>query len=141
MPARPDPAAARRVTIFDYGAGNLHSLVKAVTAVPGTGGADRVRPVWAMLETDLLILPGVGAFSPAAARLAPARAAVRDALAGGLPCLGICLGMQLLFEGSDEGPGAGIGLLPGASHPAARRAAPPHRLEHLNRSDRSAAGR
>ena len=49
----------------------------------------------------------------AAERLAPGRAAMRDALAGGLPCLGICLGMQLLFEESDEGPGAGLALLGG----------------------------
>lgn len=111
MPPPPDSPGARRVTIFDYGAGNLHSLAKAVAA-PGIAVRIETDPQ-AMLDTDLLILPGVGAFSPAAERLAPARAAVRDALDGGLPCIGICLGMQLLFEGSDEGPGAGIGLLPG----------------------------
>ncbi|HEX4936117.1 MAG TPA: imidazole glycerol phosphate synthase subunit HisH [Gemmatimonadaceae bacterium] len=102
---------ARRITIFDYGAGNLHSLAKAVAAF-GTEPAIEVDPARAV-ETDVLLLPGVGAFTPAAERLAPGREAMREALARGLPCLGICLGMQLLFDGSDEGPGAGLGVIPG----------------------------
>ena len=65
------------------------------------------------IETDLLVLPGVGAFQAAAARIAPARESMRDALRSGLPAIGVCLGMQLLFEESEEGPGAGIGLLEG----------------------------
>jgi imidazole glycerol-phosphate synthase subunit HisH len=103
-----------RVTVFDYGAGNLHSLVKALEAA----GADvRVEtdPARAADEgtTDALVLPGVGAFAAAAERLAPGRDAVRDALARGLPALGICLGMQLLFDASDEGAGEGLGVIPG----------------------------
>lgn len=100
-----------RITLFDYGAGNLHSLAKALD-VPGAEVRIDTDPRRA-LDTDLLVLPGVGAFGAAAERLAPARAAMRDALLGGLPCIGICLGMQLLFEGSDEGDGAGIGALAG----------------------------
>lgn len=100
-----------RVTIFDYGAGNLHSLAKAVV-LAGSEPVIETDPLRA-LHTDVLLLPGVGAFSPAAEALAPGRDAMRDALAGGLPCLGICLGMQLLFESSDEGPGAGLALIPG----------------------------
>ncbi|MFN8586723.1 MAG: imidazole glycerol phosphate synthase subunit HisH [Candidatus Eisenbacteria bacterium] len=100
-----------RVTLFDYGAGNLHSLAKALA---GDGADVRLeRDPAATLATDVLVLPGVGAFGPAAAALAPARERVRDALAAGLPCLAICLGMQLLFDGSDEGPGLGVGLVPG----------------------------
>lgn len=99
------------VTIFDYGAGNLHSLSKAV-ALPGVTVRIEADPVRAT-ETDLLVLPGVGAFSAAAARLAPGRAAMRTAILGGLPTIGICLGMQLLFEGSDEGSGAGLDIIPG----------------------------
>jgi glutamine amidotransferase len=103
-----------RVTVFDYGAGNLHSLVKALEAA----GADvRVEPDPARAvdegTTDALVLPGVGAFAAAAERLAPGREAMRDALARGLPALGICLGMQLLFDASDEGPGDGLGVIPG----------------------------
>ena len=100
-----------RVTIFDYGAGNLHSLAKAIE-----GGGVEVRveedPTLA-IDTDALVLPGVGAFGAAAGRLAPGRTAMREAIASGLPTLGICLGMQLFFEGSDEGEGAGLGVIPG----------------------------
>ncbi|MCC7324621.1 MAG: imidazole glycerol phosphate synthase subunit HisH [Gemmatimonadaceae bacterium] len=100
-----------RITIFDYGAGNLHSLAKAVASF-GSAPVIEVDPARA-IETDVLLLPGVGAFTPAAERLAPGRVAMRAALAAGLPCLGICLGMQLLLETSDEGPGAGLGVIPG----------------------------
>jgi glutamine amidotransferase len=100
-----------KVTIFDYGAGNLHSLTKAILAddVEVHLEAD---PAGAT-EADVLVLPGVGAFGPAAERLRPGRDAMRRALDAGLPCLGICLGMQLLFETSEEGDGAGLGVIPG----------------------------
>lgn len=101
-----------RVTLFDYGAGNLHSLVKAIEA-PDVQVRLEADPAGLVAETDALVLPGVGAFSPAAARIAPARETVVDALRGGLPALCICLGMQLLFEESEEGGGAGLGLLSG----------------------------
>jgi glutamine amidotransferase len=102
---------APHVTVFDYGAGNLHSLVKAVERA---GAVVRVvdDPRDA-LDDDALVLPGVGAFAAAAERLAPGREAMREALDAGLPCLGICLGMQLLFDASDEGPGAGLGVIDG----------------------------
>ncbi len=105
-------SAPLRVTVFDYGAGNLHSLLKALET-----SATRVHvetdPARAVVSTDALVLPGVGAFTPAAQRLAPGLHEMRAALLGGLPCLGICLGMQLLFDGSDEGPGDGLGIFPG----------------------------
>jgi imidazole glycerol-phosphate synthase subunit HisH len=100
------------VTVFDYGAGNLHSLVKALAA-PHVEVRVETDPTVATLDTDALVLPGVGAFGAAAERLAPGRRAMAAALEGGLPCLGICLGMQLLFDGSDEGDGVGLGVLPG----------------------------
>lgn len=89
-----------KVALFDYGAGNLHSLAKALAA-PGVEiviEEDARR----LTEADAVVLPGVGAFAAAAARLAPGRDALVDALRAGMPGLGICLGMQLLFEGSDE---------------------------------------
>jgi imidazole glycerol-phosphate synthase subunit HisH len=101
-----------RVTVFDYGAGNLHSLVKALDT-PGVRIDVETNPVAAVSDTQLLVLPGVGAFAAAAARLAPGREAMRDAMRAGLPAVGICLGMQLLFDESEEGPGAGLGLIPG----------------------------
>jgi glutamine amidotransferase len=100
-----------RVTIFDYGAGNLHSLAKALEKDDVTIAieSDPVRAI----DTDVLVLPGVGAFGAAAEKLAPGRAAMRNAIQNGLPTLGICLGMQLLFDASDEGAGEGLGIIPG----------------------------
>ncbi len=101
-----------RVTVFDYGAGNLHSLIKALET-PMSRVRVETDPARAVQSTDALVLPGVGAFASSAARLASGRNIMRDALLDGLPCLGICLGMQLLFEGSDEGPGEGLAIFPG----------------------------
>jgi glutamine amidotransferase len=99
------------VTIFDYGAGNLHSLAKALEGpdVRVRIEVDAARAV----ESDVLVLPGVGAFGAAVERLAPGRDAMRAAILGGLPTIGICLGMQLLFDDSEEGGGAGLGVIPG----------------------------
>lgn len=98
-------------TIFDYGAGNLHSLEKAV-ADDGTV-VRIVDDPRAALDTDVLILPGVGSFAFAVARIAPARDAMRRAISAGLPTVGICLGMQLLFESSEEGAGQGLAVFDG----------------------------
>ncbi len=100
-----------RVSVFDYGAGNLHSLVKALET-PSWTVVVETDPATAA-ETDVLVLPGVGAFGSAVERLTPGVAAVRRALDAGLPCIGICLGMQLLFDESEEGPGRGLGVFPG----------------------------
>ncbi len=101
-----------RVTLFDYGAGNLHSLAKALATPEGVEVRVQEDPVKA-LDTDVLVLPGVGAFGAAAARMAPGLPRMRQAIADGLPCLGICLGMQLMFDTSDEGGGEGLGLFKG----------------------------
>jgi glutamine amidotransferase len=97
--------------LFDYGAGNIHSLAKALAR----GGAEVLVETDARrcVNGDALVLPGVGAFAPAAERLAPGLASIRSAIAGGLPCLGICLGMQLFFNSSEEGTGEGLGLVQG----------------------------
>lgn len=102
-----------RVTIFDYGAGNLHSLAK-VAASAGVEVVIEADPERAV-DTDVLLLPGVGAFGAAAERLAPGRQVMRNALEQGLPCLAICLGMQLLLDQSEESPASpgGLGLIPG----------------------------
>lgn|SRR5512146_1356567 len=100
-----------RVTIFDYGAGNLHSLAKALSADDAQVAV--VSDPGAALETDVLVLPGVGNFSLAAARTESARDEMRQAIIAGLPTLGVCLGMQLLFDESDEGPGRGLGVVAG----------------------------
>ena len=99
------------LALFDYGAGNLHSLGKALESA---GAAVTVTSDWSVaLARGALVLPGVGAFGPAAAALPRDRTRVRETLASGLPCLGICLGMQLLFDDSEEASGQGIGLVSG----------------------------
>lgn len=100
-----------KAALFDYGAGNLHSLGKALEA----GGAQvHVTTDWdEALDQDVLVLPGVGSFGAAVRALGEEGPRVRAALDEGLPCLGICLGMQLFFDESEEGEGRGIGIIPG----------------------------
>jgi imidazole glycerol-phosphate synthase subunit HisH len=102
-----------RIGIFDYGAGNLHSLVKAIEGGERNVSVD--TDIRSSLKADILILPGVGAFGAAVAAMGGAQGYVRSALADGKPCLGVCLGMQMLFDASEETPGAesGIGLISG----------------------------
>ena len=106
--------AVPQVAVVDYGSGNLRSVAKALAR---SGVEPRVTNDPADLRrADAVVLPGVGAFADAAASLAAKGLddAVRLAIEGGRPYLGICLGLQLLFEESDEhGRTAGLGLLPG----------------------------
>jgi glutamine amidotransferase len=100
-----------KAAILDYGAGNLYSLARAVIA----SGAEAVitSDIDSALTSDALLLPGVGAFGSASQFLEPYREQILAALDDGLPCLGICLGMQLLFDTSEEGPGKGVGAFKG----------------------------
>lgn len=98
--------------LLDYGVGNLHSLAKALTAagakVEVSSDAARVA------DADVAVLPGVGAFGAVMQQVAPARLALRRRHAQGRPMLGICIGAQILYAGSDEAPGVpGLALLPG----------------------------
>ncbi len=105
---------AGRVVVLDYGAGNLRSVAKAFEH-EGARVLLTADPAVAR-SADRLVLPGQGHFGQCIARLEQAGLAdaVREVVAAGRPFLGICVGMQLLYEGSDEAPGAaGLGLLPG----------------------------
>jgi imidazole glycerol phosphate synthase glutamine amidotransferase subunit len=104
------------VTLLDYGAGNLRSVAKAFEH---EGAAVRLTDDPAVARrAERLVLPGQGHFGQCMARLEAHGLgdAVRELVAGGRPFLGICVGMQLLYEGSDEAPGvAGLGMLPGTA--------------------------
>jgi imidazole glycerol-phosphate synthase subunit HisH len=100
-----------QLAIFDYGAGNLHSLVKAIAADDRKISIE--TDLRAALRADALVLPGVGAFGSAASAMDSDRDFLASALEDGLPCLGICLGMQLIFDASEEGPGKGVGFISG----------------------------
>jgi imidazole glycerol-phosphate synthase subunit HisH len=98
-----------RIEIFNYGAGNLFSIQAAFrkegakTALTKDGSR--------LEEADAIVLPGVGSFNQAAKVLPMQK--IRDAVGSGKPLLGVCLGLQLFFSKSEEGPGRGLALLPG----------------------------
>ena len=105
-------------SIIDYGVGNLFSLKSSFAAI-GEEAAISSDPAQ-IKSADRIILPGVGAFADAAAKLGAAGLdrTVREAAEEGTPIMGICLGMQLLFEKSYEyGEHAGLCLIPGAVRP------------------------
>jgi glutamine amidotransferase len=106
------------VAVIDYGIGNLRSAQKALEAT----GADALLTGDALLieSADAVVLPGVGSFGScmAALRERGLDATVTDAVAAGMPFLGVCVGMQMLFQGSAEDEGvAGLGLLSGRVEP------------------------
>jgi imidazole glycerol-phosphate synthase subunit HisH len=107
--------ARPRVTVFDYGSGNVHSAVKALEAV----GADVLLTAdrAAVMEADGLYVPGVGAYATVMSGLEAARGPelIERRLAGGRAVLGVCVGLQVLFERGDEGAEVveGLGEWPG----------------------------
>lgn len=101
------------VAVIDYDMGNLHSACKGLEkagAVPTiTNSAERI------LNADAVVLPGVGAFDPAMRHIRELNLeeTIKRAIALGKPFLGICLGLQILFDGSAEGTEKGLGIVPG----------------------------
>lgn len=102
------------IAVIDYDMGNLHSACKGLEkagAVPKiTNHLDEI------LAADGVVLPGVGAFDPAIQHLRSRDLIepVKDIVASGKPFLGICLGLQVLFEASEEGQEAGLGIIKGS---------------------------
>jgi glutamine amidotransferase len=106
-----------RIAVLDYGIGNLRSAEKALQHV-GAEAALISNPVLAA-SADAVVLPGVGSFGRcmSALRASGLDRVALSAVAAGKPFLGICVGMQMMYEGSDESPGvSGLGLLPGKIH-------------------------
>ena len=106
------------IAIVDYGVGNLFSLSSSLEMI---GAESVVTADEAVLRSaDKILLPGVGAFEDAAKKLRESGLAdlIKELAAGGKPLLGICLGMQMLFERSYEyGEHEGLGLIPGSVRP------------------------
>ena len=120
------------VAIVDYGVGNLFSLVSSFAAI-GVEAAATGDP-GALLKADRLVLPGVGAFGDAAAALRQSGLAdvVTEAAGAGTPLLGICLGMQLLFDESYEyGVHPGLGLIPGQVRAISERIPKELKIPHI----------
>ncbi|MDQ3692549.1 MAG: imidazole glycerol phosphate synthase subunit HisH [Chloroflexota bacterium] len=102
-----------RIAVIDYGAGNLRSIRRALEA---TGARVTITSDPTHLATaDGIVFPGVGNAGAAMSRLRELRMppAIHESVAADKPFLGVCLGMQLLFEGQEEGKTEGLGLLPG----------------------------
>jgi glutamine amidotransferase len=121
-----EPEAGRpRIALIDYGAGNLTSVRKALAAV----GADFFTPRTPeeIAAASGVIIPGVGHFDATRAITEPWRAAILAAVARQAPLLGICLGLQYLFDGSDEAPDlTGLGLFAGRCTRLPPRVKVPH---------------
>ena len=121
-----------KIAIIDYGVGNLFSLQSSFSAI-GEQAQVTEDPA-AVAAASRLLLPGVGAFADAAARLRASGMdrALLEALDRGATLLGVCLGMQLLFDESFEyGRHAGLGLIPGAVRPIAERIPPELKIPHI----------
>ena len=118
--------------IVDYGVGNLFSLQSSLAAI-GAEAVVTADPA-ALKSADRIILPGVGAFGDAARKLRETGmdTLLKELAAAGKPLLGICLGMQLLFDKSYEfGEFAGLGLIPGAVRPIADVIPPDYKIPHI----------
>jgi glutamine amidotransferase len=100
------------IALIDYGAGNLTSVRKGFRAA----GAELMTPAEPvdLRRAGGIVVPGVGNFGATAALAGGWMNAIRDAIGRGVPLLGICLGLQWLFDGSDEAPEVpGLGVIPG----------------------------
>ena len=101
------------IAVVDYDMGNLHSVCKGLE---NAGATPKVTDSPREIDrADAVVLPGVGAFDPAVQQLRSRGLVepIRGAIASGKPFLGICLGMQILFESSEEGVEPGLGLVAG----------------------------
>lgn len=100
-----------KISLADYGVGNLHSLKKALEIC----GAEVtvVSDMKDLRDAECIAFPGVGAFDRTVEKLLPYRDDISKMLKDGTPCIGICIGAQIMFEGSDEGTSPGLGIMKG----------------------------
>jgi len=102
-----------RIAVIDYDMGNLHSACKGLEKAGATTVVSDNVADWQ--SADGIVLPGVGAFDPAMQHLKDRDliGPIHDIVATGKPFLGICVGLQVLFDGSEEGEEPGLGIIPG----------------------------
>ncbi len=103
----------KTVAVIDYDMGNLHSACKGLEFAGITPiVTDQAKDI---LRADAVVLPGVGAFDPAVEHIRSRQleSVLQEVIRAGIPFLGICLGLQILFEGSEEGQLPGLGIFPG----------------------------
>jgi imidazole glycerol-phosphate synthase subunit HisH len=101
------------IAVIDYDMGNLHSACKGLE---NAGATTEVTDSAKVLEqADAIVLPGVGSFDPAVQHIRSRQLEepIKAAIASGKPFLGICLGLQILFDASEEGQEPGLGIIPG----------------------------
>jgi imidazole glycerol-phosphate synthase subunit HisH len=101
------------IAVIDYDMGNLHSACKGLEKAGATTHVtDSAKE---LAQADAIVLPGVGAFDPAVQHIRSRHLEqpIKDAIASGKPFLGICLGLQILFDASEEGVEPGLGIIPG----------------------------
>lgn len=110
------------ITLADYGVGNLYSIKRSLENCGAE--VDVVTDMRRLLEADCIVLPGVGAFDRTMERLQPYRERICERLAAGTPTLGICIGMQILYEGSAEGTTPGLGFFKGRDVPLVGKVVP-----------------
>jgi glutamine amidotransferase len=100
-----------KISIMDYGVGNLHSISKGLERAGAN--VQMVEDPEELLEAECIVFPGVGAFGAAMEVLRPVLPGLRKKVKDGTPTLGICLGMQILFEKSEESKGEGVAVIKG----------------------------
>ena len=114
------------IAVLDYGSGNLESVSRAIAKVGGspviTDDLDKI------VNADALVIPGVGHFGSCMRAIAHhgLDQVVRSHVAGGRPLFGVCVGMQVLLESSEEDPEPGLAILPGGSRMLPRGVTVPH---------------
>jgi glutamine amidotransferase len=100
-----------KFAVIDYGASNMFSLLSSLRRL--NVDVDVISKKRDLGKYSAIILPGVGSFSSACEKMEKVKNKIIDAIEEGIPLLGICLGLQLMFKRSEEGPGDGLGILEG----------------------------
>lgn len=112
------------VLVIDYGMGNLRSICNALKYLGAEPILANTPP---KVKTEKVIIPGVGAFGDGISNLGPFIPKIKEFLSSDLPLLGICLGMQMLFESSEESPGLkGLAVMKGKAEGIATKLKLPH---------------